>query len=77
MPRLPGAIGPQNCQVTLSAKMRNATPATTKCRIEIHAREMHAYEMHAIRCTPMMYTPMRCMPMRCMPITYTPVRYTQ
>jgi hypothetical protein len=71
---VPGVIGTQNCQVALSAKKRNATPATIKCRV---AREMHACEIHAIRCTLMMYTLLRCMSMRCMPITYTPVRYTQ
>jgi hypothetical protein len=27
--------------------MRNATPATTKSRNEIHAREIHAHEVHA------------------------------
>ena len=44
-----GGNRPPNCQVALSAKMRNATPPTTKSRIEIHAREMHAYEIRAIR----------------------------
>ena len=57
--------------MTLSAKMRNATPPTTKSRIEIHAREMQTYEIRAIRCTPMIYMPMRCI-LRCMPVRCTP-----
>ena len=58
-----GPIETQSAKLPLNAKMRNATPATTKCRIEIHAHEMHANvvhghnvhtrEVHAMRCTPM------------------------
>ena len=45
---LPGAIGPPNCQVALSAKLRNAAlPATTKGHDEMHAHEVHAHEVHA------------------------------
>src|SRR4051812_4824960 len=45
---LPGAIGPPNCQVALSAKLRNeALPATTKGHDEMHAHEIHAHEVHA------------------------------
>ena len=39
-------------QLPLTATMRNATPATTKSRIEIHAREMHAHEMYAYESHP-------------------------
>ena len=41
---VPGAIGRQ---VALSAKLRNATPATTKSRDEMHAHEVHAHEAYA------------------------------
>jgi len=48
-PRCGGYGGPegQSAKLPLSAKMRNATPATTKSRIE----------MHTVRCTPMRYAP--------------------